>query len=227
VIAEFSLVAKLKQEAKAARDFDDFSIALEALDKAIKLLKTALENGLALPENQRPAPISDIKRELADCYGMKGGLYRRESTGHHGAQRDALLAKAEEMYESGAALEQNDSYNLTNTIVIPLLRNPDRLPELRPKAIAARDEVQRQVDGPRRSQWWAWADLGLLNLLAGESSRALQAYAQFGRVGAQVQDCQSTINVLHDLKNNWPSDEMRKRFDDAIAVVERQRISVS
>jgi hypothetical protein len=46
-------------------------------------------------------------------------------------------------------------------------------------------------------------------------------------VGAQVQDCQSTIDVLNDLKDVWPSDEMRKRFDDAIAVVERQKISVS
>ena len=220
-------VTRLKQEAKAARDFDDLETASAVLDKAISILKGDLETIDSSPESERTSRRVEIEKELADCFGMKGGLYRRAAVKATGSERDALLELAEKMYKQGAKLERNDSYNLTNTIVIPLIRNPERFYELVPKAIEARDVVERQVETIRATQWWAWADLGLLNLLAGEAKRALHAYAQFSRSGAQVKDCQSTINALQDLERSWPAGEVRDRFADAIAFLERQKAVVS
>jgi hypothetical protein len=222
-----SLVAKLKEEAKAARDFDDFPAAIAALSRAIEILTRELGGVVTLPESEREARRLEIERELADFYGMKGGLHRREAMGSSGSERDVHLEKAQQMYEHGVHFERGDSYNLTNTIVIPLIRNPERLAELQPKAAKARNIVERQIQGGRATQWWAWADLALLNLLAGDLSRALDAYAQFGRAGAQVRDCQSTINVLQDLQAVWPTGEMRQRLADAIKFLDRQQASVS
>src|ERR1039458_4344020 len=82
-----SLVAKLKEEAKAARDFDDFPAAIAALSRAIEILTRELGGVVTLPESEREARRLEIERELADFYGMKGGLHRREAMGSSGSER--------------------------------------------------------------------------------------------------------------------------------------------
>jgi hypothetical protein len=222
-----SLVAKLKQEAKAARDFEDFQTAASVLDKAIEILLGEWNHLRSEVGPEMGAYRSVVEKELADCYGIKGGLYRRAAMEASGAEKDALLADAERMYKEGSRFERDDSYNLTNTIVIPLIRNPACLHELQPKAVEARDEVGRQLQGVRATQWWAWADLGLLNLLVGDYDGALQAYAQFGRAGAQSKDFKSTISVLEDLRRALPVGEIHDRLTGAIAFLELQQRKVS
>jgi hypothetical protein len=220
-------IGSLKQAAKAAREFNDFRAAIEKLDQAIELLQQEKQGIRALPEEERSAADSEINRQLADCYGMKGGVYRRAAMTASGAERDLQLKNAEEMYVQGMNFERDDSYNLTNSIVLGLLRKPAQLDELEQRAARARDIVEAQVKGPRATQWWAWADLGLLSLLVKDFDRAAYAYQQFGRTGAQARDYQSTINVLRDLDAASPDEATRRRFADAIALLERQKALVS
>jgi hypothetical protein len=221
-------VEKLKQKAKSDRDFDDLPAALSKLEKCIELLRHELTDSAELPEHEDAAFRSKIEKELADCYGMSGGIYRRAAMRASGHERDKQLESAQTMYELGAGFERDDSYNLTNTIVIPLLRDPGLIVPLQPEIARARDKVRQQVEGgPRGKQWWAWADLGLLSLLVGDLNGALHAYAQFRRLGAGAMDYQSTINVLEDLQNVGSGGAMTEWFAAAIAFLLSQKKSVS
>jgi hypothetical protein len=79
--------------------------------------------------------------------------------------------------------------------------------------LGAQDVVQQQVEGKNKNKWWAWADLGLLNLLSvklidaeqQESYRkkAHQAYEQFKNNGAGKKNFESTIGVIKQLKQRF------------------------
>jgi hypothetical protein len=220
-------IGSLKQSAKAAREFNDFDAAIGKLDQAIELLEQERNAMAGLPAEEKSTMDSQLSREFADCYGMKGGVYRRAAMAATGANRDSQLEMAETMYKKGAEFEQDDSYNLTNAIVLGFLRRPAQTAELEERAARARVIVEGQVKGARATQWWAWADLGLLSLLVKDFDRAAYAYQQFGRTGAQARDYQSTINVLRDLNATSTDKAMQQLFADAIALLERQKALVS
>lgn len=175
-------VKRLKEKAKANRDFGDLEEALDHLREATGLLE---------PYVEETEYMAKIRRELADCYGMMGGIFRRQGK----------LVEAEMMYRKGLDYEEDDSYNLSNSVVIPILIDPLRLENQQTKRRIQDGitTVQEQVRGRRKDEWWAWADLGLFNLLQGNKQAALEAYNQFGKVGARAQDYESTILVLDSL----------------------------
>ena len=183
-------IKRLKNDAKLLRDIGEADRATAALDKAIATLDVVPS------QPQTPIESERIRAELADCWGMKGGIFRRA-----GRLADALAA-----YKTGLHFESGNSYNLTNSIVLELLINCSELEELKANIAAARDEVRRQVESYRSSQWWAWADLGLLELLCGREDQALDAYKHFATTGARASDYDSTISVLEELsaKCNQP-----------------------
>ena len=203
-------VGSLKGSAQTNRDFEDYDDALKDLDAAIAQLEPILRN----LETKKPEQIDQyevlrfkLARELADCFGMKGGIYRRQGK----------LEDAEEMYKVGCKYEEDyklpDTYNRTNVIVLRLVRAPDDHEELGSIILESRDIVQDQVKGKNKNKWWAWADLGLLNLLSvnlkeTEQStlyrkEAHQAYEQFKNTGARMQHFESTIEVLNQLKQGF------------------------
>jgi TIR domain len=72
------------------------------------------------------------------------------------------------------------------------------------EATAARDrllEEVRRLVGPRRDQWWAWADYGLVNLLGDRVPEAQRAYDRFQRTGARRVDYESVLGVLRPLRD--------------------------
>jgi hypothetical protein len=217
-------IETLKDTSKLFRDFGDFRAALEPLDEGIELLRSQLNSIDATSENAVDRQLA-LKKGMADLFGMKGGIYRRTAMASKGAGRDRNLKRAEKMYATGARLEHNDSYNLTNSIVIPLIHHPAQLDALKDKILAARVTVESQRE-ERKNQWWFWADLALLNLLAGDLQPAWYAYKQYSSVGARVKDFDSTVAVLRDLQTTWPSGEMHDRLTRAIAFLETEKASI-
>lgn len=188
-------VMRLKQYARMSRDGASKNPArLEAARKdlvsAVKLLEDAQKH--TNNEEYKRA----LARELADCYGMLGGIYRRKAE-QEGSESN--LKDAATMYERGLQSEADDSYNLSNSLVISILLDPSSLEEKQIEIKDAISKVQTQIRGQRRDQWWAWADLGLFNLLIGDIFAAQDAYKQFISLGARSSDCKSVIAVLRNL----------------------------
>ena len=182
-----SEVKGLKNDAKLLRDIGDTDGAIANLDKAIARVEAARGGSVTPDESDR------LKAQLADLWGMQGGVYRRA-----GRMAEALAA-----YKKGLEFESDDSYNLTNSLTLELLIDPTRLNELEPNVVAARDAVEKQIQKQRSRQWWAWADLGLLELLSGHEERAIAAYKNFVATGARASDYDSTISVLEELSSKF------------------------
>jgi tetratricopeptide (TPR) repeat protein len=199
-------VRSIKDETKFYRDFEQYGEALKQLLAALEILKGEYErvapglkptNALSEPgekgADQREIEEykEELRKELADCYGMAGGLYRRLEDYENSAQ----------MYRQGKEYERDDSYNLVNSIVVPILQHPEKLEdeETKHEIHAARKIVEEQVKEKRRRQWWAWADLGLLCVLADDVEGAVNAYDKFKETGARAQDYESTRAVLDTL----------------------------
>jgi tetratricopeptide (TPR) repeat protein len=200
-------IKDLKKKAKLLRDIADYGRALVTMQQGIDLLEGAKESSLTSTETEQ------LHSELADCWGMKGGIHRRA-----GELEQALAA-----YLRGCEFEKDDSYNLVNSIVVELLIHPDRLGALLPRIETARTEVERQIRSHRSGQWWAWADLGLLGLLLDDLADAEQAYRQFTRTGARPSDYDSAISVLEQLAEKFAggSEPARARLDRGIALLRR------
>lgn len=218
-------VSGLKGSAQTNRDFEDYPDALQDLDDAILCLDSALRE----LEGKDPGEVEHFEtlrlklaREIADCYGMKGGIYRRQEK----------LEDAEAMYGEGGKYEHDynipDTYNRTNVIVLRLLRHPKDHEALGAIIRASRDIVQDQVKGKNKNKWWAWADFGLLSLLSvnlkGTEHPALYrkeahyAYEQFKKNGAGMQHFESTIDVLKQLKQGF------MKADEATALLIQEEI---
>lgn len=217
----------LKGSAKTNRDFEDYEEALDELNESTDVL---LEPRLKNLETKGPEQVEqyekwryELARELADCYGMKGGLYRRKGD----------LENAEMMYKEGSRYERDykipDSYNRTNAIVLQLLRDPNLHETLQAEIREARESVQEQVEGKRRDEWWAWADLGMLYLLEKNHegtqnlNKACGAYEQFKNKGARKHHFESSISVLQLLKEHLEEVNITtaSQVQEAIAYLER------
>lgn len=174
--------------------------AIAQQEKAVELLEQRLRQLEAEPkviEEERQQAV----RGLCDHYGRLGGIYRR-------ADRigDAIVA-----YRKGMELERDyrldDSYNRTNWIALQVLDNPERLPALSEEIEEALNLIAAQVEGPRRDQWWAWADYGLVSLLGSRIPEARRAYDRFRRTGARRVDYQSVLGVLRPLRDRLASSQ--------------------
>jgi tetratricopeptide (TPR) repeat protein len=167
--------------------------AIDQQHDAVMMLEQHLEE---LTEDS-PLLADDRKeaaRRLSDYWGRLGGIYRRADQ----------IPDAIDAYEHGMKLEQryrlDDSYNLTNWIVLQVLDKPARLEALSKQLEEAIALIQLQVEGPRRDQWWAWADLGLVCLLAGRVQESRRAYDRFQQAGARRTDYKSVLDVLRSLQ---------------------------
>jgi hypothetical protein len=156
----------------------------QLFDRAAHTLREAIGylEGLGVPDPRATDPATgeevEIARQLADCWGMLGGIHR--TAGDLDAARVAYDRGAE--YESTPRFRILNTYNQVNGLVIRILAHPeflsrpggmvDDVPGQPPQpmgALLARaaDEIQRQLDAGREDIPWALADLALVRVLGG------------------------------------------------------------
>lgn len=223
-------VRNLKTSAKNQRDRGGrgYPRALAMLDEAIAIAKAEL--GAMPTADARVAFV----RELSDCYGLMGGVHRRcadEATGNERAThlKASILAYDEgHRYESDAQYGIVDSYNLVNRLLVRLLLAPEALTTDEAVVLDANiaalhlvyelehaaATIRQQLTGARRGNYWALADLALLEVLLGRRSASV-AYADF--VGASPPDfaLTSAIAALKPLTelNIPPAPALRDAVD--------------
>ena len=169
-------IRNVKLWAIAMRNLSDFDSATKLLDDA----SAALER---MRTNPGPGTVAEIRVELADTYGMKGGVYRRQNRLH-----DAFGE-----YKKGREIEKLDgqsTYNLSNVIALGVTEEgiSPLDPGMKADIETAIAELKKKTGGTRTDEWWAWSDLGQLYLLQADSAQALDAYEQARKTGAATDE---------------------------------------
>jgi tetratricopeptide (TPR) repeat protein len=182
-------VRSVKLWAIAMRNLGDFDSAMKLLDDA----SAALERMRGYP-GLTPGAVAEIRVELADTYGMKGGVYRRQNRLH---EAYGEYAKGREVEK----IDEQSTYNLSNVIALGVAE--ERISPLEPgmkanidKAIA---ELIKKTGGTRTDEWWAWSDLGQLYLLQANDAGALDAYEHARKTGPATDEYQRHIAGLRQL----------------------------
>jgi hypothetical protein len=193
-------VRNLKTSAKNQRDRGGkgYARALTMLDEAVAIANAELSANP--PADARLA----YARELSDCHGLMGGVHRRCADEAAGEKRIEQLKASIRAYDKGHRYESPeygivDSYNLVNRLLVRVLVAPEALtmdadlvldPDIDPVNLPrdierAAATVREQLTGPRRGNYWAMADLALLEVLLGRRT-ASAAYTDF--LGASPPD---------------------------------------
>lgn len=186
-------VKAAKQKAMALRNRGKHEEALATLDEVIGNLKAQAAHAR---DDERA--LAAINAELADTYGMRGGVNRR------GDKPAEALAD----YRIGLTYERHDadrksSYNLGNVIALEIVagKSPDD-PALASEIDEAIASLQHQTapGGERSDEWWAWADLGQFRLLRGDLAGAREAYVEGKRrTGPKASEIKRHFDVLRTL----------------------------
>jgi hypothetical protein len=215
-------VKRLRASAKSLRDaavLDGDVITLKdaraELEKAVELLRPVVP----VRGSQWPDADKEYGLRLYQCLGSLGGTWRdgAELALDDGAKNECWHQSVK-YYDEGHAIESGthdryadfgfvDSYNLLQRLVVRVLRAPRCLDnpstELGhglnvPQELATAERiVNEQLEGPRRNDAWAMADLALLLILRGhtreqawrkfaESNRSNEAYESNHRAFAAL-----------------------------------------
>jgi tetratricopeptide (TPR) repeat protein len=209
------LAKAAKEEAKDLRDDGDVPGAIRVLlDTLAQMDQSPLAAKL---ESDRPsAPVKRLAGQLADCLGMLGGNYRRIGE----LERARQTFGRGRIYEESSRLGVNASYNLVNSITLPLESGAATPSDLTADLRGAVEALERQVEGNRRTDRWAWADLAECRLLLGELDQALKDYERVRDLGDD-DTLRSVVTVLarleEALKSSDPS--VASHLSDAIAAL--------
>lgn len=180
----------LKRKATALRNRGQLPRAQDTIDEAILILD-ALGRKSEMPQGS----LAEVRAELADTYGMKGGILRRM-----GDWNAALRA-----YKAGAGIEEKDdsgTYNRSNVITLSITANglAPTDPEIRKILEDVIVHLESETAGPRSDEWWAWSDLAQFYLLRGEPTKARECYAQaISRTGATAEEIKRHAAILNEL----------------------------
>jgi hypothetical protein len=187
-------IRELKTGAKNQRDrgLKGYPRALSMLNEAITIARADLDESTVTERRLQ------LAAELSDCYGLVGGVERRWANESKADERTLHLKSSIRAYDLGFKFESDpqygivDSYNLLNRLLVRLLLRPEALDvdgvvELDPDIPAvnlkveldkASATIRQQLAGPRRGNYWALADLALIEVLLGRC-RPDTAYADF------------------------------------------------
>jgi len=181
----------LKRKATALRNRGELKRARETLDEAIRVLETQRPDYEPTIVNEK-----EVRAELADTHGMKGGIFRR--MGEH----DAALAA----YTKGAGIEESDNlsttYNRSNVITLSITTKGLAPTDLAIRAHLASviAHLEAETAGPRCDEWWAWSDLAQFYLLNGEPDKARACYTNaINKTGATADEIKRHVTILGEL----------------------------
>jgi tetratricopeptide (TPR) repeat protein len=181
----------LKEDATALRNRGDLGRALRTLEQAVRQLKGRQRGG-----DQTADAAREVRAELADTYGMIGGIHRRA-----GDLEKELFA-----YTHGGEIEAADdlssTYNRSNIVALRVSAKGEN-----PTSDAIREQVagiiarlKIETAGPRRDEWWAWSDLAQFHLLYGEPDEARRCYSDALRLtGPTAEEIERHATILSEL----------------------------
>jgi tetratricopeptide (TPR) repeat protein len=210
-----ALIAKLKTREAEAKQFKldgDYQDAIDVLSEAVDLIAQSGWQERVDSVERATDDDQTVAEHLAECYGMMGGNYRALPEGLESALE--CFARGSQ-YEADPRFDIKSSYSLVNELVIPLEMGLATAESLRPNLERAVSVLERQVQGLRRLDRWAWADLGECRLLAGNSAGAVEAYQRFKEL-ADPRQIGSARLVLERL-----AESMRSREPEAAERVRR------
>lgn len=203
-------IRALKTKAKNRRDDGRYVPALRFLADAVDQATRGLDQATS------PAQRSTFAAELADIYGMMGGVERRLALeAEDGEARAEHLAESVRWYDEGYTYESEEygvvsSYNLVNRLVGRVLADPELLADddpgvddgdhdvLQDQISDARRTVAGQLEESRSGDPWALADIALLDLL-GNTANATTAYSALHRVSPPEYVYRSALDTVQPL----------------------------
>jgi hypothetical protein len=208
---------------------EDFAAAREAINDAINRLKALGAPDPASSERANETEIV-IAEQLADCWGILGGICR--------AQGDDYLSDARDAYDEGYKYESSprfnilSSYNRVNRLVVRILKEPELLYDPPPlvtdidvpektmvQLLSEADmEIERQLVAGRRDRVWALADLVTVRLLGSLPKGNVALNDLEESTGNDTFPSESMLKVIRELlKRPLPMQ------DDLVYVGERLR----
>jgi hypothetical protein len=205
-------IRELKTRAKNDRDFARYDDARTLLNQATAIAGKEFE---ALDRAKQQDLRKTLASELADCYGLLGGVERRwalqaqpqspERLAHLGDSVSAYDAGFD--YEDDPEFDLQSTYNALNRLVGRLLLDAGLLA---PDALAvghhgerfsvttALKKVAAKIERLNRDDYWSQADLALINLIL-QKQDAVAAYAGFDAKRPPDFAYQSAIDGLSPL----------------------------
>ena len=182
-------IRSVKLWAVAMRNQREYDVAIKLLEDArVVLDRMSADRGL------EPRSLVEIRSELADTFGMKGGVYRRQQRLH----------EAYEEYKQGEAVEhidQQSTYNLSNVISLGVSHEgiSPMADDMRRRIQLAIRQLEGNTGGERTDEWWAWSDLGQLYLLSGDANKAEHAYERARKTGPTSEEYRRHVDMLKQL----------------------------
>jgi hypothetical protein len=185
-------IRDLKTRAKNERDFARYSDARTLLNHATAIARKELDG---LDRAKQPDSRKTVASELADCYGLLGGVERRwalQSTRQSNERREHLQDSIN-AYDEGFEYEDDpeysfvSTYNALNRLLGRLLLDRGLLaPEalatgLRGDRFSVRTALERvaaKIQTQNRDDYWSQADVAVIDLIL-EKQSAVAAYAGF------------------------------------------------
>jgi hypothetical protein len=195
----------------------------KAADTEFEDAQSAIAEGFAvLDKYERPDPTAPgvagegetaVAEQLADLWGIQGGLYRSRggSSNDPSIDLDHAIGAYDNgwQYESSRRFRILNSYNTVNRLVLRILRTPSLLGSKAPvpglgksmgdllgDAVAL---IERQMDTGRQDIPWALADLAMTELLRDGSDVASILDQLDESTLTDPYPLQSMLNVIRDL----------------------------
>jgi hypothetical protein len=216
-------VIALKADAKSARDDGAWPEARAYLDEAIDFMRelgasTASPNWLSV--------------QLADVYGLIGGIEKRWGLPLAGQERKEHLTASVAAYDQGFGYEKDlqpadaNTYNRVNRLVGRVLLDPSVLEpgsadsaEVAEGLEAAEKIVTEEISSTRRKDPWAYCDLGTIQLLRGEAEEALSVFYRLVKMRPQDYVYESALETLEPLRD--AASEIRPELVSAVELLQK------
>jgi hypothetical protein len=211
-------IKKLKTQAKNQRDRGQY-------ERAARILKVATSLGEKAKNECSASELQALATELADCYGIMGGVYRRWALEtESAAKRSEYLRESIEAYDTGYQLDSDptyghaSSYNRLNGLISRLFAQPELLSssDFKQELETTRKCIQELA---AQHDYWALADLALLEILLNEAPAA-RAYASFDAESPPDFAYESALSVLDPLSQSLPTSSGLK---EAVGLLKKRR----
>ena len=217
-------VLALKANAKSARDDGDWPEARARLDEAIDFMRELKDS---------TAPPGWLSVQLADVYGLIGGIEKRWGLSLDGQERKRHLAASVAAYDMGFGYEKDlqaadaNTYNRVNRLVGRVLLDPDVLEpgaadsdEVADGLEAAEKIVTEEISSTRRKDPWAYCDLGTIQLLRG-GEETLSVFYRLVKMRPQDYVYESALATLEPLCD--AASEIRPELVSAVELLRKYR----